>query len=434
MKFRKVAFTTIGCKVNFYDSQAMAELFKDKGYEIVDFDDFADVYVINTCTVTNFGDKKSRQAIRRAKRKNPEAVVVAAGCYTQTRPEEISKIEGVNILIGTNSRSRIVEIVENYGGEGILNCVGDIMKVREFERLSIDELKDRTRAYIKIQEGCNRFCSYCMIPYARGPIRSRPLDDIISEVERLGQNGFKEIVLTGIHVASYGLDGGDVRLIDVLKKVSEIDTIERIRFSSIEPTVVTDEFVNVVSGLDKVCHHIHLSLQSGCDKILKLMNRRYTTDEYYNALLKVLDMWQDAAITTDIIAGFPGEDEEDFAETLAFAEKCGFFKIHAFPFSPKKSTPAADMKPQIESSVKQERVGRLLELSERNNLHFLDKMPGGVYPVLFEKLNDEGYYEGHTSNYVNVSVNSSENIVNKIVNVKINKILGEGRVLGEVLN
>ncbi len=433
MKFRKIAFITIGCKVNYYDTQAMAGLFRDKGYEITDFDDFADVYVINTCTVTSFGDKKSRQAIRRAKRKNPEAVVVAAGCYTQTRPDEVSEIEGVNILIGTNFRSRIVDIVENYNGEGILNCVGDIMKVREFEPLEIDDLKDRTRAYIKIQEGCNRFCSYCMIPYARGPVRSRPIEDIIKEAERLGENGFREIVLTGIHVASYGLDGGNARLTDVLKKVSEIKTIERIRFSSIEPTIVTDEFTDVVSGLDKICHHMHLSLQSGCDRILRLMNRRYTAGEYYNALTKILEMWNDAAISTDIIAGFPGESEEDFEETMKFAEKCGFFKIHAFPFSPKRGTPAADMKPQTESRVKQERVARLMELSEKSNRRFIQNMIGGVYPILFEKINDNGCYEGHTSNYVNVSVISSENIANNIINVKINKILCEGRAMGEII-
>ncbi len=430
MKYKKAAFCTIGCKVNFYDSEAMAELFRQAGCEIVDFGEKADIYVINTCTVTSIGDKKSRQAIRRAKRLNPEAVVVAAGCYTQTSPEEVGAIEGVNILLGTQNRGRIVDIAESYSGEGVLNCVGDIMKVRDFERLKIDTLKDRTRAYIKIQEGCNRFCSYCMIPFARGPVRSRDLDDILDEVGSLAKNGFKEVVLTGIHVASYGADKKNIGLADVLKEVSKTEGIERIRFSSIEPTVVTDEFLAVLAGLPKVCHHFHLSLQSGCDKTLRAMNRRYSAEEYYEAVLKLRSLWADCAVTTDIIAGFPGETEEDFEESLAFAEKCKIVKIHAFPFSPKKGTKAAVMKGQLPQEVKQERVKRLIELSKKNSLDFLNSLKGKEYEVLFEEKVSDGVYRGHTSNYVCVTAESSENIINRVLKVRLGDIINEENIKG----
>lgn len=433
MKFRKVAFITIGCKVNFYDSEAMAELFKEAGYEVVGHTEAADVYVVNTCTVTNIGDKKSRQAIRRAKRLNPKAVVVAAGCYTQTAPEEIASIEGVNILIGTNLRSRIVETVEGYSGEGVINLVGDIMKVKDFERLKIDTLKNRTRAYIKIQEGCNRFCSYCMIPFARGSVRSRDLEDILSEVRALSENGFKEVVLTGIHVASYGIDKKDIGLSDVLREVSKIGGIERIRLSSVEPTIITDEFLKTLSELPKMCRHFHLSLQSGCDKTLKAMNRRYTAEEYCKAVCKLRSLWEDCAITTDIIAGFPGETEEDFEESLAFADKCKLVKIHAFPFSPKIGTRAAAMEGQLPQSIKQERVRRLIELSEKNAFEFLRGLKGKDYEVLFEEKISEGVYKGHTSNYVCVTASSPENIINKVLKVRIGDIINSETVFGDIV-
>lgn len=433
MRYGKVAFMTIGCKVNFYDSEAMAELFREKGYEIVDFGEFADVYVVNTCTVTNFGDKKSRQAIRRTKKINPKAIVAATGCYAQVAPDEIAKIPDVDIIIGTDRRSEIVDIVEGYEKGKRVSLVGDIMKVRDFERLRIDSLRDRCRAYIKIQEGCNRFCSYCIIPYARGPVRSRALSDIVDEVRSLAENGFKEVVLTGIHVASYGLYSKDkVGLIDVIKAVSQIDGIERIRFSSIEPTVITDEFLSELSKLPKVCRHFHLSLQSGSDRILKAMNRRYTRDEYYDACVKIRSLWKDCAITTDIIAGFPTESEDDFRDSLSLAEKCGISKIHAFPYSPKKGTPAAVMEGQISANVKQERVKRLIELSNRNRIRFFEGLLGKEYEVLFERETEEGIYEGHTTNYCNVVVHSKENIANRVLKVRLEEIINEEKIKGRV--
>lgn len=433
MKYKRAAFCTLGCKVNFYDSEAMEELFRERGYEVVDFDEFADIYVINTCTVTNFGDKKSRQAIRRAKRLNPNAIVIAAGCYTQTAPEEIAKIEGVNILIGTDNRRHIVDIAEGYNGKGVLNCVDNIMKVKDFERLSVESLKDRTRAFIKIQEGCNRFCTYCMIPFARGPVRSRDLDDILSEVERLAAGGFKEVVLTGIHIASYGLDKNGTGLARVLEKVCEVKGIERVRFSSVEPVIINEEFLGCIKKLPQICHHFHLSLQSGSDKVLKAMNRRYTAEEYYKACNMLRELWEDTAITTDIIAGFPGESEEDFEKSVKLAKKCELFKIHAFPYSPKKGTVAARMGGQIEAGIKQNRVKRLLEVSEENSRAFMKRYIGKTEKVLFERLDEQGFYEGHTSNYINVRVKSSEDLVNTVLNVRLMDIISEGNMLGEVV-
>ena len=333
---KKIAFITLGCKVNLYDTEAMAELFTEKGYEVVDFEEYADVYLINTCTVTNLGDKKSRQMIRRAKRINPNSVVVATGCYAQVASEEVAKIEGINIVIGTKNRSEIVETVENYVAEnGVVNNVSDIMGEKEFEPLQISRLTNRTRAYIKIQEGCNRYCTYCIIPYARGPIRSRKPEEVIEEVKKLAENGFKEVVLTGIHVASYGLDLGNITLADIIEKVHSVNGIERIRFSSMEPLAIDDDFVARMAKLPKVCDHYHLSLQSGCNRTLKRMNRKYNAEQYAEACERLRNAFPNVAITTDIIVGFPDETEEDFKESLAFAKKMKLDKIHTFPYSPK---------------------------------------------------------------------------------------------------
>lgn len=428
----KIAFNTLGCKVNLYDTEAMKELFKDKGYEIVDFEEYADIYVINTCTVTNFGDKKSRQIIRRAKRNNPDAVVVATGCYAQVASQEIENIEGINIIIGTKDRGKIVEIVENYNiNDGVKNCVTDIMKERVFEPLKINTLSNRTRAFIKIQEGCNRFCSYCAIPYARGPIRSRLPEDVISEVKRLAENGFKEIVLTGIHVASYGLDLKDITLTDITEKVCQIDGIERVRFSSMEPKAITEDFVERMLKQPKVCDHYHLSLQSGCDRTLKRMNRRYTADEYFEACERLRKAFPDVAITTDIIVGFPGETEEDFNECVEFAKKVKLAKIHVFPYSPKKGTPAAKMSEQIDPDIKNQRSKDMLKVSEDLNSEFLNKYIGKTVKVLFETRDKDGYFEGHTSNYIKVLVKTDKDLSNEIVDVKINRIKCEETVYGE---
>ena len=430
---KKIAFITLGCKVNLYDTEAMAELFTEKGYEVVDFEEYADVYLINTCTVTNLGDKKSRQMIRRAKRINPNSVVVATGCYAQVASEEVAKIEGINIVIGTKNRSEIVETVENYVAEnGVVNNVSDIMGEKEFEPLQISRLTNRTRAYIKIQEGCNRYCTYCIIPYARGPIRSRKPEEVVEEVKKLAENGFKEVVLTGIHVASYGLDLGNITLADIIEKVHSVDGIERIRFSSMEPLAIDNEFVARMSKLPKVCDHYHLSLQSGCNRTLKRMNRKYNAEQYAEACERLRNAFPNVAITTDIIVGFPGETEEDFKESLAFAERMKLDKIHTFPYSPKKGTPAAKMKNQISGDVKSQRSKEMIALSDKMNIDFLNNNIGKTVPVLFEDM-ENGFWQGHTTNYIKVLAKSDENLNNKIVDVKLDKIHGVEIVEGTVV-
>ena len=430
---KKIAFITLGCKVNLYDTEAMAELFTEKGYEVVDFEEYADVYLINTCTVTNLGDKKSRQMIRRAKRINPNSVVVATGCYAQVASEEVAKIEGINIVIGTKNRSEIVETVENYVAEnGVVNNVSDIMGEKEFEPLQISRLTNRTRAYIKIQEGCNRYCTYCIIPYARGPIRSRKPEEVIEEVKKLAENGFKEVVLTGIHVASYGLDLGNITLADIIEKVHSVDGIERIRFSSMEPLAIDDEFVARMSKLPKVCDHYHLSLQSGCNRTLKRMNRKYNAEQYAEACERLRNAFPNVAITTDIIVGFPDETEEDFKESLAFAERMKLDKIHTFPYSPKKGTPAAKMENQISGDIKSQRSKEMIALSDKMNIDFLNNNIGKTVPVLFEDM-ENGFWQGHTTNYIKVLAKSDENLNNKIVDVKLDKIHGVEIVEGTVV-
>ena len=430
---KKIAFITLGCKVNLYDTEAMAELFTEKGYEVVDFEEYADVYLINTCTVTNLGDKKSRQMIRRAKRINPNSVVVATGCYAQVASEEVAKIEGINIVIGTKNRSEIVETVENYVAEnGVVNNVSDIMGEKEFEPLQISRLTNRTRAYIKIQEGCNRYCTYCIIPYARGPIRSRKPEEVIEEVKKLAENGFKEVVLTGIHVASYGLDLGNITLADIIEKVHSVNGIERIRFSSMEPLAIDDDFVARMAKLPKVCDHYHLSLQSGCNRTLKRMNRKYNAEQYAEACERLRNAFPNVAITTDIIVGFPDETEEDFKESLTFAKKMILDKIHTFPYSPKKGTPAAKMKNQISGDVKSQRSKEMIALSDKMNIDFLNNNIGKTVPVLFEDM-ENGFWQGHTTNYIKVLVKSDENLNNKIVDVKLDKIHGVEIVEGTVV-
>lgn len=420
---KTVASHALGCKVNQYESEAISELFSQRGYDIVDIDEKADIYIINTCTVTNFGDKKSRQLIRKVKRQNPNSIIAVVGCYAQTAPNEIMKIDGVNIVIGTKNRHNIVNIVENYNKEdGTVNYVSEIMKERQFEYLSINELKNRTRAYLKIQDGCSQFCSYCIIPYARGPIRSRKKDDIIKEVKILSNNGFKEIVLTGIHVASYGKDLKNTDLKDIIKSVNDIDGIERIRLSSIEPNIITENFVEELSLMPKVCRHFHLSLQSGCEKTLKNMNRHYTPDKYYNSVCTIRKYMPDAAITTDMIVGFPGESDEDFEESYNFAQKVGFAKIHVFQFSPKKGTPAAKMENQIENNIKSERSKKLIKLSDNMALNFMNKFLNTDAEVLFEKNIGNNLYEGHMSNYIKVIAKSDKDIENLILNVRIKNI------------
>ena len=434
----KIAFTTLGCKVNLYDTEAMIELFEKEGYEIVDFEDYADIYVINTCTVTNLGDKKSRQMIRRSKSKNPNSIIVATGCYSQVAPEEVEKIEGINIVIGTKNRLEIVNTVKKYQEENsfkVLNTVSNIMSEREFEPLSVTDLKDRTRAYLKIQEGCNKFCTYCIIPFARGPIRSRKPADVITEVKNLAKNGFKEIVLAGIHILSYGVDLKDenISLIDIIEEVHKIDGIERIRFSSIEPLVITDDFIERIKKLPKVCNHFHLSLQSGSNNTLQRMKRHYSKEEYETAINKLRDNFEDIAITTDIIVGFPGETEEDFLESYNFVEKIKLNKIHSFPYSPKKGTKAAEFPNQISNDEKAKRNKKMIELGIKLNTEFLKSMIGKTVPVLFERKTENGFYEGHTTNYIKVCVESDKNIVNEILNVNITNLLQNEATFGKIV-
>ncbi len=430
---KKVASHALGCKVNQYESEAIAELFAERGYEVVGIDEPADVYVINTCTVTNFGDKKSRQLIRKVKRQNPDAIVAAIGCYAQTQPEKIKEIEGVNLIVGTNKRSEIVDLVENYSAQqGTICTVGEILKDHSFEHLSIQKLEGRTRAYLKIQDGCSQFCTYCIIPYARGPVRSRSIDDIAEEVETLAKNGFKEVVLAGIHVASYGKDLEGTTLLDAIKRVHGVDGIERIRFSSIEPNFATEEFVSELAKMPKVCDHFHLSLQSGCNKTLKRMNRKYTAEQYIESAERLKKYFPNVAFTTDIIAGFPGETEEDFEESYKFAEKIGFSKIHAFPYSPKTGTPAAKMPDQMLNSVKNERTNRLISLSNRMADEFIEGFVGKIMPVLYEQEISEGVYEGYTTNYIRVHSKSDKNLCNVIADTKIMSVeheTAEGRIV-----
>lgn len=423
---KKIASYALGCKVNQYESEAIAELFAEKGYEVVSVEDTADIYIINTCTVTNFGDKKSRQLIRKVKRQNENAVVAVVGCYAQTAPKELEEIMGVNLVIGTKDKSKIVELVEQYHAEqGVCNYVTDIMHERTFEPLSIQKLSNRTRAYLKIQDGCSQFCSYCIIPYARGPIRSRDPKDVVEEVKRLAENGFKEVVLTGIHVASYGKDLKTVTLVDIIKQVHEVEGIERIRFSSIEPNVVTEEFAQEMAKLPKVCDHFHLSLQSGCDKTLKEMNRKYDTTQYRKAAQILRKHLPDVALTTDVIVGFPGETEQDYAQSKAFAEEIQFSKIHVFPYSPKKGTPAAERKDQLQNAVKQSRSQDLIAVSDAMAKAFIQAHMQKVMPVLYERAVGENVYEGHTTNYIKVHTKSEKDLANVIAQTKITDMEGE---------
>lgn len=419
---KTVSILTLGCKVNQYETEAMIELFLKANYEIVDSEEFADIYVINTCTVTNLSDKKSRQFIRKSKNKNSEAVIAVVGCYSQVSPEQIENIEDVDVILGTDNRNRIVEICENFmNNKERVNLVNDIMKVREFEELKIDDVEGKTRAFIKVQDGCNQYCSYCIIPYARGSIRSRKVESILEEVKRLVSAGFKEVVLTGIHIASYGKDLGDIRLIDLLEEIHYVEGLERIRLGSLEPTLITDDFMRRLSSLKKVCNHFHLSLQSGSDTVLKRMNRKYTTNEYKRNVELIRSYMSDVAFTTDIIVGFPEETDEEFEETLEFVREIGFSKVHVFKYSPREGTPAAKLK-QLDGNIKQERSKRLIELSDKLSKEFNESFIGSKLDVLFEEESklEENYIEGYTTNYIRVLAKGDDSLEGEIKSVEIN--------------
>ncbi len=420
---KKVAFYTLGCKVNQYETEAVAELFEAEDYELVSFEEKADVYVINTCTVTSMSDRKSRQAIRKAKKNNEHAVVVVIGCYAQTSPEEVRNIPGVNLVIGTKDRNKIINYLDKFKAvETNANYVVDIANNIEFEKLNVKTYKEHARAFIKIQDGCNQYCTYCIIPYARGPIRSKRPEDVLNEARELGEKGFKEIVLTGIHIASYGKDIKTTSLMDIIERVHGVEGVERIRIGSIEPNIVTSEFIEEAKNLRKLCPHYHLSLQSGCDRTLKRMNRKYTTEDYKKVVALLRENVPDVAITTDIMVGFPGETDEEFETTYRFLEEISFAKMHVFKYSARKGTPAASFREQIPPEIKEVRSRRLIELSYTNTLNFNRSYIGRVMPVLFEQEKGNGFIEGLTMNYIRVVCKGDKALKGEISAVELDAL------------
>lgn len=427
---KTVAFHTLGCKVNTYESNAMLKIFNDAGYQEVDFKQTADVYVINTCTVTNTGDSKSRQMIRKAIRKNPQAVICVVGCYSQIAPEEIEQIEGVGVILGTQYRKDIVKYVNEYLKNGkMIVKVDNVMKLKKFEDLNIDRFKN-TRAFLKIQDGCNNFCTYCIIPYARGRVRSRDKDSVLNQARRLVANGYVEIVLTGIHTAGYGEDLEDYSFYDLLVDLVEIEGLKRLRISSIETSQISDEIIDLIGSNDIIVDHLHVPLQAGCDETLKRMNRKYTTAQYLEKINKIRSYLPNIAFTTDVIVGFPGETDEEFEETYNFIKKVNYSELHVFPYSPRKNTPAAKMANQVNDHLKHERTNQLLALSKELNRDFALKQIGKSLKVLFEKR-DGDYLIGHASDYLKVKVKTEEDLIGEIVNIKIDKYDGmlEGSVV-----
>ncbi len=434
---RLVAFATLGCRVNHYETEAMAEKFIREGYEITQFENFADVYVINTCSVTNMSDKKSRQIISRARRRNKEAIIAAVGCYSQVAPDEVSKIEGVDVVLGTRNKGDIVYYVNKAKDEHRPQLmVGEVLKNKQFEELNIEEYQDKTRAFLKIQDGCNRFCAYCLIPYTRGTTCSKDPDMVLTEIKKLNEHGFKEIILSGIHTASYGVDlDGNVSLITLLEEIEKLDGIERVRIGSIEPSFFTDEVIEKIKNMKKLCPQFHLSLQSGCDATLKRMNRRYTAKEYEDAVNRIRENLKDASITTDVIVGFPGETDEEFNETYEYLKRIKLTKTHIFKFSPRKGTKAADMSNQVDGNVKEQRSKALIDLNEKNEGDFSKSLVGRELDVLIEQevSNKAGVFEGYTRNYVKVEILiGNENVIGKIVPCKIVEACGN-YVVGKIL-
>ena len=415
---KKVAFVTLGCKVNQYESNAMAQKFIDNNYEICDIEDNPDIIIVNTCTVTNIADRKSRQLLRKAKETNPNAVVVACGCYVQVAKDKVDSIEEIDISIGNSEKKDIVQIVENYINQNeMINEIIDVNKEKDFSEMGLVTFTEKTRATIKIQDGCNNFCTYCLIPYARGRVRSRNKENIIKEVEEIAKKGIQEIVITGIHIASYGLDFSyNYRMIDLLEDLNKIEGIKRIRLGSLEPSLITDEFTKRLSKLDKICNHFHLSLQSGCDETLKRMNRKYTTFEFKEVAKRLRNYFEDVNLTTDIIVGFPGETEEEFKKTYKFLKEIKFYKMHIFKYSPREGTPASKMPNQVDGNIKEERSQKLIELSDKNQEEYNKFYFSKSQEVLFEEQKD-GVWTGYTSNYVKVSYKSDKNLENKFLKI-----------------
>lgn len=425
MKKKTVAFYTLGCKVNQYETNAMKQKFIEKDYEIVDFEEVADIYVVNTCTVTNMSDRKSRQIIRRAKETNKNSLLVVTGCYAQVAKDELEKIEDIDIVIGNQEKKDIVTFVEEKQKEKI-EKVSDILYEKEFAEFGSSTYTDKTRAVIKVQDGCDRFCSYCIIPYARGRIRSRKPEEVITEIEKLAKNGIKEVVITGIHLASYGREyKPHISLLELLKEINKIDGIERIRLGSLEPTLMTKEFIEGLVKLEKICDHFHLSLQSGCDETLQRMDRRYTAEEFEEGIKIIRENFPNVSLTTDVIVGFPGETEEEFSKTYEFLERIKFYKMHVFKYSARKGTKAAVMQNQITGEIKEKRSNKLIELSNKNQKEQNQKYIGKEIDVLFEEQDGE-YIKGHTTNYIMVYVKSEDKTLEDTIRkVKITNALDE---------
>ncbi|WNS74350.1 tRNA (N(6)-L-threonylcarbamoyladenosine(37)-C(2))-methylthiotransferase MtaB [Bacillus sp. DTU_2020_1000418_1_SI_GHA_SEK_038] len=422
-----VAFHTLGCKVNHYETEAIWQLFKDTGYERVDFESISDVYVINTCTVTNTGDKKSRQVIRRAIRKNPDAVICVTGCYAQTSPAEIMAIPGVDIVVGTQDRVKMLDYINQYKEERQpINGVGNIMKSRVYEELDVPAFTDRTRASLKIQEGCNNFCTFCIIPWARGLMRSRDPQEVIRQAQQLVDAGYKEIVLTGIHTGGYGEDMKDYNLAMLLRDLeAQVKGLKRIRISSIEASQITDEVIEVINGSSMIVRHLHIPLQSGSNTVLKRMRRKYTMEFFGERLDRLKEALPGLAVTSDVIVGFPGETEEEFMETYNFIKEHKFSELHVFPYSKRTGTPAARMEDQIDEEVKNERVHRLISLSDQLAKEYASQFEGEVLEVIpeeeFKDQEDHGLYVGYTDNYLKIVFKATEDMVGQIVKVKITK-------------
>ncbi len=430
---KKAALHNLGCKVNAYETEAMQELLEKNGYEIVSFEEKADVYIVNTCTVTNMADRKSRQMLHRARKRNPDAVIVAAGCYVQTKG---GAQPGIDIIIGNNKKKDIVSILASYEEERrqqmlktheaekafVKREVIDINHTEEYEELTLSQTAEHTRAYLKIQDGCNQFCSYCIIPYARGRVRSRKSEQVLKEVQELEKAGYKEVVLTGIHLSSYGTDTGE-SLLALIKEIHEVDGIRRIRLGSLEPRIITEEFVRELSRLPKICPHFHLSLQSGCDETLRRMNRKYTAEEYLDKCKLLRKYFQNPALTTDVIVGFPGETEEEFRKSKAFVDSVDFYETHIFKYSKREGTRAAAMPEQVPEEIKSRRSSELLELGRQKQKKYEAAFIGTVQEVLMEEAveREDGIYQvGHTKEYVKIGLKTEENLSNQMVNVEIN--------------
>lgn len=433
---KKAALHNLGCKVNAYETEAMQHLLEEAGYEIVPFTQKADVYVINTCSVTNMADRKSRQMLHKAKKNNPDSIVVATGCYVQTSEKEVLNDLSVDIVIGNDRKHDLVRLLEEYSLDSVNDTVDDINDGKhDFEELFIDQTKEHTRAFIKVQDGCNQFCSYCIIPYARGRVRSRRFENVIAEVERLAANGFKEVVLTGIHLSSYGVDFEEATgLLELIQAVNAVKGIERIRLGSLEPKIVTEHFASELSKLDKICSHFHLSLQSGCDATLKRMNRKYTTKEYERGCELLRKYFVHPAITTDVIVGFPGETEEEFEQTKAYLEHIHFYEMHIFKYSKRKGTRAAVMPDQIDEQVKAARSEKLIALGHDMSKEFRKFYIGKNEEVLFEEkavIGDKEYFVGYTKEYVKVAKETAENLENQIVSGRISGMLTDEILLFE---